>query len=57
MKSQIDVIYYQLSIVFLVKMTPDFTSGFHTRVVQKVLQMLGFHKYKSLILPKFVMLK
>jgi len=28
-----------------------------TRVVQKVLQMLGFHRYKRLILPKFVMLE
>jgi len=26
-----------------------------TRVVQKVLQMLGFHRYKHLILAKFVM--
>jgi len=29
----------------------------HTRVVQKVLQMLGFHRYKRLILAKFVMLE
>jgi len=28
-----------------------------TRVVQKVLQMLGFHRYKRLILAKFVMLE
>jgi len=28
-----------------------------TRVVQKVLQMLGFHRYKHLILAKFVMLE
>jgi len=29
----------------------------YTRVVQKVLQMLGFHRYKHLILAKFVMLE
>jgi len=29
----------------------------YTRVVQKVLQMLGFHRYKRLILAKFVMLE
>jgi len=28
-----------------------------TTVVQKVLQMLGFHRYKRLILAKFVMLE
>jgi len=28
-----------------------------TSVVQKVLQMLGFHRYKSLILAQFVMLE
>jgi len=28
-----------------------------TRVVQKVLQMLGFHRYKHLILAKFVMIE
>jgi len=28
-----------------------------TRIVQKVLQMLGFHRYKRLILAKFVMLE
>jgi len=28
-----------------------------TRVVQKVLQMLGFQRYKRLILAKFVMLE
>jgi len=29
----------------------------NTRVVQKVLQMLGFHRYKRLMLAKFVMLE
>jgi len=29
----------------------------NTRVVQKVLQMLGFHRYMRLILAKFVMLE
>jgi len=29
----------------------------YTRVVQKVLQMLGFHRYMRLILAKFVMLE
>jgi len=28
-----------------------------TRVVQNVLQMLGFHRYKRLILATFVMLE
>jgi len=28
-----------------------------TRVVQKVLQMLGFHRYKRLVLAIFVMLE
>jgi len=31
--------------------------GKYTRIVQKVLQMLGFHRYKSFILAKFVMLE
>jgi len=29
----------------------------YTRVVQKVLQMLSFHRYKHLILAKFIMLE
>jgi len=29
----------------------------YTRVVQKVLQMLSFHRYKRLILAKFVMIE
>jgi len=33
------------------------TTVLHTRVLQKVLQMLGFHRYKRLILAKFVMLE
>jgi len=36
---------------------PDQTLQRYTRVVQKVLQMLGFHRYKRLILAKFVMLE
>jgi len=37
--------------------TSQFLKLTYTRVVQKVLQMLGFHRYKHLILAKFVMLE
>jgi len=39
------------------KLNIQLTHGGNTGVVQKVLQMLGFHRFKRLILAKFVMLE
>jgi len=44
-----------LSTELLTLISEQFTGN--TRVVQKVLQMLGFRRYKRLILAKFVMLE
>jgi len=43
-------------IIKQIYLTDGITEG-DTRVVQKVLQMLGFHRYKRLSLTKFVMLE
>jgi len=47
---------YMLQLVVL-KTLKIVVECWYTRVVQKVLQMLGFHRYKRLILAKFVMLE
>jgi len=46
-----------MRIKFVKKVSTTGHDKHHTRVVQKVLQMLGFHRHKRLILAKFVMLE